>query len=52
MSYLKIFFGCVSIYILDRYLFIFRWNEILDKYYVEKATLLICNLVPSDNKFY
>jgi hypothetical protein len=38
---LKVYFGCVSIYILDKSPFIFRWNEILDKYYVEKARMLI-----------
>jgi hypothetical protein len=38
---LKVSFGCVSINILDKSLFIFRWNEILDKYYVEKARLFI-----------
>jgi len=39
---------------IDKSPFIFRWNEILDKYkyYVEKARLLICNLVPSDNELY
>lgn len=49
---LEISFGCVSIHILDKSLFIFRWNEILDKYYLERARLLICNLVPIDNELY
>jgi len=39
-------------YVLGKSILIFSWNEILDKYYVEKARLLICNLVPSDYELY
>ena len=39
----KISSGCYYANILNKSLSIFRWDEILDKYYEERVTLLVCS---------
>lgn len=48
----KISSGCYFTNMLNKSLFIFRWDEILVKYYEERVTLLVYSTVPSGNKRY